>query len=147
MNEHASREDDRAADLKRLSVQWMQAWKDRDRAKLEQILAEDYVLVISASPDRPVTRPAWLEFALGEYSCKSFEFKSQSVRDLGDMAIVASIYTQTASVGDQDRSGEFFLVDVWHRRSGRWQVIARYSSKPEAASPSTQAVVPQNEGT
>jgi ketosteroid isomerase-like protein len=131
------------ADLKRLSVEWMQAWKDRDRAKLEGILADDFVLILSASPDRPVVRARWLEFALGDYVCESFEYKSQSVRELGDIAIVASIYTQKAAVGSQDRSGEFFLTDVWQRRAGRWQVVARYSARPEGWSASAGAVVPK----
>ncbi len=132
-----------AAHMKRLSVEWMQAWKDRDQAKLEEILAEDFVLILSASPDRPVARARWLEFALGDYVCESFEYKSQSVHELGDIAIVASIYTQKAAVAGQDRSGEFFLTDVWQRRAGRWQVVARYSSKPEGLSPSSGAVVPK----
>ena len=135
--------DSGAADLKRLSVEWMQAWKDRDRAKLEGILAEDFVLILSASPDRPVARSRWLEFALGDYVCESFEYKSQSVRELGDIAIVASIYTQKAAVAGQDRSGEFFLTDVWQRRAGRWQVVARYSARPEVWSASAGAVVPK----
>lgn len=130
-------------ELKRLSVAWMQAWKDRDRATLERLLAEDFVLVLSASTERSVGRARWLEMALGGYTCESFEYKSQNVRLLGDTAIVASVYTQKASVAGQDRSGDFFLTDVWQRRGGRWQVVARYSSKPEGLSPSSRAVVPK----
>ncbi len=130
-------------ELKRLSVAWMQAWKDRDRATLERLLAEDFVLVLSASTERPVDRAHWLEMALGGYTCESFEYKSQNVRLLGDTAIVASVYTQKASVAGQDRSGDFFLTDVWQQRGGRWQVVARYSSKPEGLSPSSGAVVPK----
>jgi len=130
-------------ELKRLSVAWMQAWKDRDRATLERLLAEDFVLVLSASPARPVGRTRWLEMALGGYTCESFEYKSQHVRLLGDTAIVASVYTQKASVAGQDRRGDVFLTDVWQQRGGRWQVVARYSSKPEGLSPSSGAVVPK----
>ncbi len=130
-------------ELKRLSVAWMQAWKERDRATLERLLAEDFVLVLSASPERPVGRARWLEMALGGYTCESFEYKRQNVRLLGDTAIVASVYTQRASVAGQDRSGDFFLTDVWQQRGGRWQVVARYSSKPEGVSASSGAVVPK----
>ncbi|HEX9421716.1 MAG TPA: nuclear transport factor 2 family protein [Pyrinomonadaceae bacterium] len=130
-------------ELKRLSVAWMQAWKERDRATLERLLAEDFVLVLSASTQRPVSRARWLEMALSGYTCESFEYMSQNVRLLGDTAIVASVYTQKASVAGQDRSGEFFLTDVWQQRGGRWQVVARYSSKPEGLSPSSSAVVPK----
>ena len=28
----------------------------------------------------------------------------------------------------QDRSGDFYVVDIWNKRSDRWQLIARYSS-------------------
>ena len=130
-------------ELKGLSVAWMQAWKDRDRATLERLLAEDFVLVLSTSTERSVGRARWLEMALGGYKCESFEYKSQHVRLLGATAIVASVYTQKASVAGEDRSGDFFLTDVWQQRGGRWQVVARYSSKPEGLSPSSGAVVPK----
>lgn len=130
------------AHLKELSKAWMQAWKDRDRATLERVLADDFALVISTSPDKPVDRASWLAMAFDGYVCEAFEYRNQQVRLLGGTtAIVASLYSQKASVNGQDRSGEFFLTDVWQWRDGRWQVVARYSAKPESASASAGAVI------
>ena len=38
------------------------------------------------------------------------------------------LLTQKASRDGQDRSGDFYVVDVWQRRVGQWKAIARYSS-------------------
>jgi ketosteroid isomerase-like protein len=70
-----------------------------------------------------------------------FVYEKMSVRLLGNVAIVASIYSQRASLNGIDRGGEFFLTDVWEKRDGRWQVVARYSSRPEKLSESSSKLI------
>jgi hypothetical protein len=63
------------------------------------------------------------------------------VRDFGDFVVVSSLATQHATAFGKDRSGTFFLTDVWRKISvDEWQVIARYSSHPEPATPSANAL-------
>jgi hypothetical protein len=62
------------------------------------------------------------------------------VRVFGDIAVIASVATQVASVHGVDRSGRFFLTDVWRRVGDTWQVIERHSSHPEPHSQSAAAV-------
>jgi hypothetical protein len=54
---------------------------------------------------------------------------------------VSFILTQRATVGPpnarRDRSGDFWIVDVWRQVGGKWLVAARYSGKVE-----TQALPP-----
>ena len=128
--------------LQSLSVDWMEAWKTGDSARLEALLAPDFELVVSAAPAKPLSRSEWLRLAVSGYVCRSFRYKQQNVRVLGDYAVVASVFAQEASVKGQDRSGEFFLTDLWRRYNGSWQVVARYSSKPEPVSTSSSAVSP-----
>lgn len=46
-----------------------------------------------------------------------------------------------ATLGDADRSGSFFLTDVWRLEpDGQWRVCARYSSYPEPAGASADAL-------
>ena len=128
--------------LQSLSVEWMEAWKAGDIARLEAILAPEFALVVSAALSKALPRSEWLRLAVGGYVCRSFRYKQQHVRVLGEYAVVASVFEQEASVKGQDRSGEFFLTDIWRRHSGSWQVVARYSSKPEPVSTSSSAVSP-----
>ena len=63
------------------------------------------------------------------------------VRDFGETVAVSSLATQRATAFGQDRSGTFFLTDIWRAGAdGAWQVIARYSSHAEPATVSAHAL-------
>jgi len=127
--------------IQELQDRWMQAWRERDRETLEQLLAPDFALVVSARPSQSVARAAWLPAALNGYSCDAFEYRDMQVRDFGDFVVVSSIGVQRATAFGVDRSGEFFLTDLWRLRTdGIWQVFARYSSHPEPQTLSANAL-------
>ena len=63
------------------------------------------------------------------YKIESLEQRYYAARKLADdFAALSFLLTQKASRDGQDRSGDFYVVDVWRKRGDRWQVIARYSS-------------------
>ena len=131
-----------AALIERLSNRWMKAWLDRDRPALEALLAPDFELVSSAAPAGHIDRQAWLDAATGRYRCRVFRYRNVRVRDLGrGIAVMSSIGGQIAQFEGIDRSGAFFLTDVWRLNdSGDWQVCARYTSHPEAEGASSAAL-------
>lgn len=117
--------------IRHLQQEWMDAWVRQDLATIQQILAPSYTLTVSSMPDRAVTREQWIAM-LPSYRAEAFEYEDMRVRLLGDVAVVSSIGRAIgAKVDGADRSFPFFLTDVWEKRSGRWQVVARYSSLPE----------------
>jgi hypothetical protein len=62
------------------------------------------------------------------------------VRILDDVAVVSSIAVQRATAFGVDRSGAFFLTDVWQRSGDHtWQVVARCSSHPKPSTSSAEA--------
>ena len=122
------------------SIAWMSAWKASDREALEEIMAPDFALIVSSAPTQPLPRDKWLALAQAGYVCESFQYKDQVVRFFGDTAVVSSIMEQRASVHGHDRSGEFFLTDIWRLEGGSWRVCARYSSKAEVPSGSSKQV-------
>lgn len=128
------------SEITALEQEWMAAWRARDRGTLERMLAPAFILIISAQPDERFDRNAWLNQALGPYVCRSLEFRGVTVREFDGLAIFSAIARQEASVGGVDRSGEFFVVDVWQRHGSGWQVAARYSSHPEPPGASSGAV-------
>lgn len=116
-------------------------YREKDVAFLEQLLAQEYALTVSARPSDPISRSEWLSL-IPSYNVTSFEIRGVQVRCLREsepgsceIAAVSSVNKQVASVGGQDRSGEFFIVDIWARRNGRWVVTSRYSGRTEAAVP------------
>ena len=119
----------------------MDAWRLGDQATLERILAPEFALIVSARPTDRFPRSAWLHTALNGYVCESFDYRDMQVRILGDIAVVSSIGVQRATAFGVDRSGAFFLTDVWQRLGDdTWQVVARYSSLPEPTTSSAEAL-------
>ena len=117
-------------ELTKLEHAWMEAIQRKDTAALERILAPEYTY--TASGQGRWTRQGWLE-TVAIYDIHRFEFVEIDVRVYGDAAVVLSHYRQDGSVGGAPRSGEFLLTDVWVRRDGTWQVVARSSIlMPEA---------------
>ncbi len=115
-----------------LENEWMSAWQRQDVARLEEILAPEFALT-SARTDQLVDRTAWLQM-LGQVRNDSFEYFDFRVNVFGDAGVVQSRMSQVATVGGQPWNETFMLTDVWIRRDGRWQVVARHSSTPPAKS-------------
>jgi hypothetical protein len=128
--------------IEHLSNRWMQAWIEHDRGALEMILAPDFELVSSATPARRIDRQSWLAGALGPYRCRVFRYRDVQVRDLGDgYALMSALGGQIAELGGVDRSGAFFITDVWRSSAaGDWQVCSRHTAHPEPSGPAAAAL-------
>ncbi|HEX8105099.1 MAG TPA: nuclear transport factor 2 family protein [Solirubrobacteraceae bacterium] len=122
-----STEEDRQ-ELARLEEAWMQAMQDRDEARLEELVAPEFAFTaIHIDPD-PMSRAAWMGAALGGYSISSFYYDTMDVVVAGDTGVIHARYSQVATFNGRNLSSMFRLTDVWSRRDGRWQVVARHSS-------------------
>lgn len=113
-----------------LQIAWMDAWQRQDRTAIEAILAPEFTLT-SARTDQIVDRAGWLGL-LDRVKNVSFEYTDFRIDVFGDAAVVRSRMSQVARVDDQPWDATFMLTDVWIRRGGRWQVVARHSSTPPA---------------
>jgi len=107
---------------------WMEAVQRRDTGTLERILGEEYVY--TASGQGRWARQGWLD-TVPVYEIHSFEFPRINVRPYGDVAVVVCEYRQTGAVRGEVRSGDYLITDVWLKRDGRWQVVARSSIKAD----------------
>ena len=113
-----------------LQNEWMAAVQRLDYGRLEEILAPEFTLT-SARTDELVDRSVWLRL-LDQVRSESFEYSDFRVQLFGDAAVVKSRLSQVATVGGKSWNATFMLTDVWIRRGGRWQVVARHSSTPPA---------------
>jgi len=123
------------------STRWMQAWVEQDYATLEDSLAPDFALILSAAPEQLFPRERWLA-TCGTYRASQFAYRGVMVRELAPgFAVMSAIADQVAAMGEVDRSGSFFVTDVWRLEpDGRWRVCSRYSSHPEPAGTSSQTL-------
>ena len=113
------------AEVRAASAAWTEVIQRRDVAAADRILGAEYVLMgngIGAVP-----RATWLE-TLPSYVVASCEFMDIKVDTYGETAVFRAHYKQSATFFGKDRSGEMLVTDVWVKREGRWQVVARHTS-------------------
>jgi Domain of unknown function (DUF4440) len=103
----------------------------KDAQRLEQIVAPEFTLRISDYPDDSLPRAMWLQTALHELNAEGFEHHHDAARKLADdLAVVSLLFTAgKATMKGQDATGSSYLVDLWKKRGGMWQIIARYGSR------------------
>lgn len=107
------------------------AWVAGDAAALEQYLAPDYALIVSAAPTQHLDRAHWLGIACARYKAAEFEYRDIQVRHLGDgIAAMSSIANFKAEIDRLPGNGPLFLVDVWRQMDGRWRVCTATAQIP-----------------
>ena len=112
-------------EVREAAQRWSDAIANRDVATAEQILGPEYALMAAGLGEMP--RDKWLA-ALPEYVIHSYSFDDVKLHVYGDTAVMRSRYHQNATVFGKDRSGAMLVTDVWVKRGGRWQVVARHTS-------------------
>lgn len=120
--------------LVRLNAERLEAYRTRDRAALDRILAEDFIAVrgggsaqtkasiieATMSPGREIRRVAW---------------DNVQIFVRGDMAFVTGRSILEGTQDGRDISGANQYADVYMRRDGQWKAVAARITRATAASP------------
>jgi ketosteroid isomerase-like protein len=117
-------------ELVKMENEWARAWQEPDLASLETLLADDFTLVSSRSKGEIINKRQYIDTTLKLVHGEGYSFEKMSVRLYGETAVIHAIFQQNASFAGHDWSGDFLITDVWIKRDGRWQVVARHASQP-----------------
>jgi ketosteroid isomerase-like protein len=110
----------------------MTAVEKKDKAALTDLTTEDFELRRSSAPAEPDPRDAWIADELPTYELRDFRNTEMAVHLYGeDTAVVSLNYWQNATVNGKDRSGDFFVVDVWTKQDNAWKLSVRYVAPAE----------------
>ena len=111
-----------------LEHEWTQAIVENDMDRLERIVGQEYTLAANNFPGgrTRLSRQEWMD-TLPAYEVHSYKFANVIVHDYEDAAVVLADLGLRATVRGEDRSGSFAVTDVWVKRDGHWQVVARSS--------------------
>jgi hypothetical protein len=101
--------------------------QQRDHVAAEEVLDEDFALVLVQPSAALMPRARWLQ-VLPDYVVHSWAIEEQHVDQVDDVAAVLSRVRMQATVLGVDRSGLFVITDVWRRRERDWRVWRRHSS-------------------
>ena len=107
------------------------AVRNRDHALAQQVLDEEFELVLAHPSAAAMPRERWLGL-LDDYVVSRWEAGPVQEREFGDTVIAHFVVHQEALVLGQDRSGLFAITDVWRARPDGWRVWKRFSTPMSA---------------
>jgi hypothetical protein len=100
----------------------------KDTKTMERLVRPEFTQRVSDAPERSLPRSLWGQPS-SSYKIESIEGRHHAARRLtGELAVISLLLTQQATSDGRDRSGDFYVVDIWKKRGDHWQMIARYSS-------------------
>jgi hypothetical protein len=100
----------------------------KDTKTMERLVSPEFTQRVSDAPERSLPRSLWGR-PTGRYKIESIDGRHHAARKLSeDLAVVSWLLTQRATSEGRDRSGDFYVVDIWKKSGESWQLIARYSS-------------------
>jgi hypothetical protein len=95
---------------------------------MERLVSAEFTQRVSDAPERSLPRVLWGQPS-DAYKIEFIEGRHHAARKpAGDLAVVSRLLTQQATFEGRDRSGDFYVVDIWKKSGEGWQMIARYSS-------------------
>ena len=125
-----------AAELIAREAEWSQALLAKDQPALEKLLGAEYTLTTAGGV---TPRAKWLDTLLHHMQPKALELREPEVQVYGDVALVRGTFfwhvlleKPDPRTGSAELKGDFLISDLWVKRDGRWQVVARHSTIPAA---------------
>lgn len=114
--------------LMQMERDWNNALLAKDYKTLGRIMADDWIAIDYRG--LTVTKAESIaELKSGESSNQSVELGEMNVRVFGNTAIVMGSDTEKSEYHGKDSSGRYAWMDVFVKRSGRWQVVATETTK------------------
>lgn len=114
-------------DLAARTAAFQRCVEERDAAAAEDLLDDDYALVLVHPTPAVMPKARWIE-VLADYVVHGHEVLESFTDVDGDCAAILQQVRQDATVLGGDRSGMFVLTDIWRRRDGQWRLWRRHST-------------------
>ncbi len=104
-----------------LETELDQAVRQGHRARIDELVKDDFEQRTGAQPGSPIPRGDWLtEFSMHAKDIPPLTIEQMAARDLGDIVVVSFKWTERSKAG-------LFVVDIWKRDGERWKLAARYA--------------------
>ena len=110
-----------------LETEIITAFKEKNQAKLKQLVYPDFEMQIASRSADPVPMSEWLKASMAEAASYSYDISQMSVHDLGETAIVSFIWNAPDKT-QQDPPPDISIVDIWKKDGTRWKLAIRYAA-------------------
>ncbi len=125
--------EDTRLELLKLELALWKAIQTRDTATVDKLLAPDFKGTRLMDDGLVVASRA--EYLASRQVIRSYLQVKEEIRSYGPVATVAAqVYLESRMPDGTERSGDFFIVDLWRKTGASWQLAARFSSPAEPKS-------------
>jgi ketosteroid isomerase-like protein len=115
------------AELNRLEDLRYESMKNADAEMMAKLFADD--MVYQTLQGVTYDKPGYIAlFKSGEVKINSFRRENSRVKFYGDTATVMANAYLDATFKGESRQIALFYLNVWAKRDGRWQLVARQST-------------------
>lgn len=127
-DERAQSEVQNEHELRQANDEWAEALAQRDGARLDRIMADDFVLAYPFEGDEKGQFIA--DVLAGDMQVDSLEPRDTTVRTYNETGIVFGSETANWHYRGRDLSGPYRFVRVYAKRNGRWQIVMLHLCSP-----------------
>jgi ketosteroid isomerase-like protein len=113
--------------IKKLEQEWVEAYRKRDTAFLERILADDYTFITPGGT--VLDKQRQIDDLKSGAAASEFRFSDLKVRVYGDTAVVTGKSTVKGKLRDQDITGEYRFTRVFVKRGEHWQCVTAQATR------------------
>ena len=123
----ASAQESTEAELNRLEDLRYEAMKNADAKLMGELFADDFVYQTLLGSTHSKTSYI-AQFVAGDVKISSFKRENSRVKFYGDVATVMATTHLDIAFKGEPRQVSLFYLNVWVKRDGRWQLVARQST-------------------
>jgi ketosteroid isomerase-like protein len=124
----AEEQPDSAPKVTALESNWRDAYKQRDVAAMNTLLADDFIATIDGDT---YSKSGYLARAANtQTQVEVSEMVAPKIRVSGNVAIVTATYHEKGATKGQSYEFHDNVTDTWSNSGGRWQVLASHHSIP-----------------
>ncbi len=118
------------SELVRLTHEWIDAINAKDQSKLDRLMAPNFVLR-AWDGSWQAKRERWLYNLFHVIDIQAYSHSAISAQVFGEVAAVTSNWYWRGARGTTGAKKPFeehgYVLDMWQRAGGRWQVVSRTS--------------------
>jgi hypothetical protein len=116
------------ADLAKAAHDYDQAQVSSNRAELERLIADDYVLHNSGGQRQDKASFIADQIAPG-YKLEPFEVTEKVEKVMGDAAILGGVARAKGTSGGEPYDVKLRFIDIWQKRGGKWVVVMSQATR------------------
>ena len=115
-------------ELQRAERDFWNAAAHNDAEALDRLVAPEFALRVADIPQGSLPRAIWMKNTVGGLKEQAFQIRYVAARRLGpDHAAVSHLTESKGTIEGRDQSCVCYALDLWTKRAGAWQIVARYN--------------------